>query len=126
MAGPTALANSTRCCGATALLPERQAAALYGPPSHGKFWVQTAALWERLGRRFETRLVAGALLMEASKQLYARPPSGAKVAVPGPLDMLEGLAGAKPEPVAGHMSSAGEVRLGVHHGRFTVKIPIVR
>ena len=35
------------------------------------------------------------------KQVYARPPSsGSKVAVPGPLDVLEGLAGPKPEPVA--------------------------
>ena len=82
--------------------PERHAAALYGPPSHGKFWLQTAPLWERIGRRFESRLVAGALLMEASKQLYARPSSGAKVAVPGPLEVLEGLTGPKPEPVAGH------------------------
>jgi SAM-dependent methyltransferase len=82
--------------------PERHAAALYGPPSHRKFWLQTAYLWERVGRRYDPRLLAGALLAEASKQVYARPPSPkAKVAVPGPLDVLEGLAGANAEPVGG-------------------------
>ena len=85
------------------LAPERHAAALYAPPSHRRFWMQAAYFWERLGRRFDTRLVAGALLVEASKQVYARPPTkGSRVLVPGPLDVLEGLAGPKPEPVGGH------------------------
>ena len=83
--------------------PERHAAALYAPPSHRKFALQTAYFWERLGRRFEPRMIAGALLVEASKQVYARPRStGVKVAVPGPLDVLEGLTRPKPEPVRGH------------------------
>jgi len=82
--------------------PGRHAAALYAPPSHRKFWLQTAYLWERVGRRFDPRLVAGALLLEASKQVYARSdPPGSKVVVPGPLDVLEGLTGPKPEPVWG-------------------------
>jgi SAM-dependent methyltransferase len=86
---------------------ERQAGALYSPPSHRKFWLQTAHLWERLGRRFDPRLMAGALLVEASKQVYARPPSsGSRVIVPGPLEVLEGLAGPKPKPVAGGQRSA--------------------
>ena len=70
-----------------------------------RFWLQTAYFWERIGRRFEPRVVAGALLVEASKQVYARPPpTGSKVAVPGPLDVLEGLArsqaraGRRPRP----------------------------
>jgi SAM-dependent methyltransferase len=93
------------------LAPERHAGALYAPPSHRKFWLQTAPLWERLGRRFDPRLVAGALLVEASKQVYARPPSsGSKVAVPGPLEVLEGLAGSKPEPVAGNRRTIGRSR----------------
>jgi SAM-dependent methyltransferase len=81
--------------------PERHSAALYGPPSHASFWLRTAPLWERLGRRFKPRMIAGALIMEASKQIYARPPSGSKVSVPGPLDVLDGLTRPKPEPVAG-------------------------
>lgn len=78
---------------------ERQAAALYAPPSHHKFWLKTAHLWEKLGRRFDPRLGAGAILVEASKQVYARPSAGSRIAVPGPLDVLEGLSGAKPDPV---------------------------
>lgn len=80
---------------------DRHAAALYAPPSHRKFWLQTARFWERLGRRFQPHVMAGALIAEASKQVYARPSAGSKVAVPGPLDVLEGLAGAKPEPAGG-------------------------
>jgi hypothetical protein len=48
-------------------------------------------------------MIAGALIVEASKQVYARPPSsGSKVAVPGPLDVLEGLTRPTPEPARGH------------------------
>jgi SAM-dependent methyltransferase len=84
-------------------VPERHAAALYAPPSHRRFLLQTSYFWERLGRRFEPRVIAGALLVEASKQVYARPPSsGSRVAVPGPLDVLEGLTRPSPEPVRGH------------------------
>ena len=81
--------------------PERHAAALYAPPSHRKFWLQTAHLWERLGRRFDPRLRrrrAARRGLEAGLRPAAAPAS--KVAVPGPLEVLEGLAGAKPEPVA--------------------------
>ena len=83
--------------------PERHAAALYAPPSHRRFVLQTAYFWERLGRRFEPRVIAGALLVEAVKEVYARPPStGSKVAVPGPFDVLEGLTRPSPEPAHGH------------------------
>ncbi len=81
--------------------PERHAAALYAPPSHRRFWLQTSHVWERVGRQFDPQFMAGALLVEASKQVYARPPeSGSRVTVPSPLDVLEGFAGPKPEPVA--------------------------
>ena len=73
-------------------MPERHAAALYAPPSHRRFWLQTAAFWEMLGRRFNPQFMAGALLVEVAKQVYARPPSeGSRVAVPGPLEVLGGL-----------------------------------
>lgn len=87
------------------LAPERHAAALYAPPSHRRFWLQTAHLWERLGRRFDPHLVAGALLMEATKQLYARPTTGAKAGVLGRLEVLDGLRRPKPEPVTGRSRS---------------------
>ena len=98
-------------------MPERHAAALYAPPSHRRFWLQTAGFWEMLGRRFNPQFMAGALLVEASKQVYARPPSeGSRVAVPGPLEVLGGLTRPKPkpEPVSGHgrnpASQMAEVR----------------
>ena len=82
--------------------------AAVAPPLLG---ADRATFWERLGRRFEPRVVAGALLVEASKQVYARlPPSGSKVVVPGPLDVIEGLAGPKPEPVRGHGRTAARAR----------------
>ncbi len=85
------------------LSAERHAAALYAPPTHRRFWQRTSYFWERVGRRLEPRVVAGALLVEATKQVFARPPSTAsKLAVPGPLDVLEGLTGGQPEPVRGH------------------------
>ncbi len=87
------------------LTPQRHAAALYAPPSHRRFWLQTAPWWERLGRRFDPHLVAGALLVEATKELYARPDGGAKIGVRGPLEVLEGLAGVKPEPVGGRRTA---------------------
>jgi SAM-dependent methyltransferase len=88
------------------LVPERHAAALYAPPSHRRFWLQTAPLWERLGRQFDPHLVAGVLLVEASKQVYARPSSGARASVPGPLDVFGGLTRPRPEPVAGRARAA--------------------
>ncbi|MBP7000385.1 class I SAM-dependent methyltransferase [Amaricoccus sp.] len=84
----------------------RHAAALYAPPSHRRFWLQTAHLWERLGRRFDPHLVAGALLVEATKQVYARPRPGAKASILGPLEALEGLARPRPEPVRGRAAVA--------------------
>jgi SAM-dependent methyltransferase len=93
--------------------PERHSGALYTPPSHRKFWLQTAHAWERIGRRFDPRIVAGALLVEASKQVFARPSGGAKASVRGPLEVLEGLAGTAPEPVTGH-GRAGVRRAGAH------------
>jgi SAM-dependent methyltransferase len=95
------------------LAPERHAAALYAPPSHRRFWLQTAPLWERLGRRFDPHLVAGALIVEASKQLFARPDSGARAAALGPLEVLEGLARPKPEPVAGRTAARPRFSSGI-------------
>lgn len=81
--------------------PERHRGALFWPPSHASFWLRTAPLWERIGSRFEPTMFAGALVVEASKQIYARPPSGSKVAATDPFAVLGGLTRPKPEPVAG-------------------------
>ncbi len=84
-------------------LPERHAAALYTPPSHKRFWLKTDRIWEGLGRRLDAQMLAGALLVEATKQVYATPRRGTAVAVPGPLEVLEGLT-APPRPVAGRIT----------------------
>ncbi|MHA3913676.1 class I SAM-dependent methyltransferase [Halovulum sp. GXIMD14793] len=77
-------------------LPERHAAALYTPPSERRFWLRTAPLWEGLGQRFEIQMMAGVVIVEASKQVYIKPKSGSAVSVKGTLEVLEGLAGPKP------------------------------
>jgi SAM-dependent methyltransferase len=80
--------------------PMRHAAALYWPPSHRKFWLRTAGLWERFGRRYDPRLMAGALVLEAEKQVFARPKGGSPAKLPTALGVLEGLAGSKPKPAS--------------------------
>lgn len=82
-------------------MPERHAAALYTPPSHRRFWLRTDGLWERLGRKLDAQMLAGALLVEATKQVYATPRRGTRVVVPGPLEVLEGLTQPKPKPATG-------------------------
>ncbi len=82
-------------------LPERHAAALYSPPSHRNYWLKSARMWERIGRGLDWQMLAGVLIVEATKQVYATPRKGNPVAVPGPLEVLEGLTRPKPKPVAG-------------------------
>jgi SAM-dependent methyltransferase len=82
-------------------LPERHAAALYSPPSHRNYWLRSYRAWESVGRWLDWQMVAGALIVEATKQVYATPKTGTHVAVPGPLEVLEGLTRPKPKPVAG-------------------------
>lgn len=73
-------------------VPERHAAALYIPPSHRRFWLQSAPMWERMGGRVSGLLAAGVVMLEVSKQLHAprRPGLGARVRKP--LSILEGSA----------------------------------
>ena len=82
--------------------PERHSGALYAPPSHRKFWLQTAHAWERIGRRFDPRLVAGALLVEASKQVYARPALRREGHGAGSARGARRPRRTGPEPVGGH------------------------
>jgi SAM-dependent methyltransferase len=84
--------------------PDRHGAALYGPPSHRQFWLRTAPAWETLGQRFGLYGVAGAILVEATKQVYMAPRAGVKETARGPLEILQGLAG-RPKPALGRLSS---------------------
>ena len=82
------------------LYPERELSALYSPPSQRPFWLRTARMWERFGRRLGSQLVAGVLIVEATKQVYVMPRGGAAESVKSPLEVLEGLTRPRPKPVA--------------------------
>lgn len=77
---------------------ERQLSALYTPPSKRRFWLRTSKIWESLGKRLNSKLMAGALIVEASKQVYVRPRGGAAESIKRPLEVLEGLANPRAEP----------------------------
>lgn len=84
---------------------ERTGAALYIPPSDRRFWLRSAAFWERAGTRISKVLIAGILLAELTKK--SRAPVGPLLpaTVPSPLQVLGGIArprptGAAPRPVA--------------------------
>jgi SAM-dependent methyltransferase len=47
-------------------------AALFIPPAHGRVALRSALAWERIGRRWFPTF-AGVLLVEATKQIYAKP-----------------------------------------------------
>lgn len=97
---PYSLGQMKALLGRHGLAHERHASALYAPPSHRRFWLQTAQAWEYVGRRFDPHLIAGALLVEARKEVLALPRNGAKVRARGRLEALEGLRGPPSEPVA--------------------------
>ena len=48
------------------------AAALYIPPARSRMMLRSAPAWEKLGERWFTRF-AGVAMIEAAKQIYARP-----------------------------------------------------
>ena len=78
--------------------PERSLTVLHAPPSQANFWLRTADIWERMGRRLPW-LAGGVLMLEATKQVHAPLRGGLKAAVKRPLRGLEGVgAGAVPEP----------------------------
>lgn len=78
-------------------VPERHLAALFIPPTHRRFWLRTAQMWEETGRRLSSVLAGGVLMLEVSKQVHAPTRTGLKAAVRKPLRALEGL----PKPAAG-------------------------
>ncbi|MEE2774874.1 MAG: methyltransferase domain-containing protein [Pseudomonadota bacterium] len=77
---------------------ERHFAALYAPPSEKLFWLKSGKFLERLGKKFGSRVMAGAIVIEASKQLFAMPKVGLRETISAPLDVLEDFA--KPKPVS--------------------------
>lgn len=81
---------------------DRHEAALYGPPSHKRFWLKMAPGLERLGRRLDVQRLAGVAMVEVTKLVYIAPQSGAKSPAQVPLRVLEGLRPAPaPKPATG-------------------------
>ncbi|MBT0958144.1 methyltransferase domain-containing protein [Alphaproteobacteria bacterium KMM 3653] len=72
------------------LFPERHLAALFSPPSDRRFWLRTAGVLEKTGRRISSHLAGGALMVEVSKQVYAPRGTRSGARLPNPLRALEG------------------------------------
>lgn len=89
------------------LEPMRHSAALYAPPSQKRFWLKTAGMAERTGRKLDAQRLAGAIIVEVAKTAYAAPRSGAAVSAKTPLEVLGGIARPKPKPATGR--TAGQI-----------------
>ncbi len=79
-------------------VPERHVAALFQPPSDKRFWLKTGQFWEHTGRRISSRFAGGVLMVEASKEIYARP-KGLPEAIRRPLRVLDAITHPAPKPV---------------------------
>ena len=77
---------------------ERHVAALYAPPSDRRFWLRTAAMWERVGRNLPAMVAGGVLMVEVSKQVHAPKRPGLGAVVRKPIAVLEGLPKPSAEP----------------------------
>jgi SAM-dependent methyltransferase len=58
--------------------PERNAAALYLPPTGSRMMLRSAGAWEQVGERWFTTF-AGVSIVEATKQIYAKPTPARKL-----------------------------------------------
>lgn len=83
-------------------VPERAFHALFAPPSRRRFWLRTAGMWERAGRRMSPWFAGGVVMVEVSKQVYAPRRPGLKAAVARPLKALEGVRAPAPLPAPRH------------------------
>ncbi|HQU68228.1 MAG TPA: methyltransferase domain-containing protein [Albidovulum sp.] len=75
---------------------ERQQSALFVPPSSRRFWLRTAAMWERFGLRVSSVVAGGVLMLEVSKHIHAPQRPGLAATVRRPLRVLDAL----PKPAA--------------------------
>ncbi len=71
--------------------PERNLTVLHTPPSQAPFWLRSANLWERIGRRLPW-LSGGVLMVEASKQVYAPTRGGLAERIKKPVRIWDGAA----------------------------------
>ena len=80
-------------------LPERHRAALYQFPSTRNWWMRSAGMFERVGRKMPAMIAGGAFMVEASKLVY--PPKGRvqRASSPSPIEVLEGMTKPTAKPV---------------------------
>ena len=78
---------------------ERFETALFAPPSERRFWLRTAQMWERAGRRIQRLLAGGVLMIEVSKQIHAPIRPGLRAVVKRPLKAIEALPKPTPAPI---------------------------
>lgn len=79
--------------------PESHRAALFAPPSHKRFWLKSAAMMEKAGRRVSAYYAGGVIMVEATKRVYRPAGSGLEEVVSRPLRVLDALPGSTAEPV---------------------------
>ena len=84
-------------------MPERHTAALFAPPSQKRFWLKSAEMLERGGKRLSNYYAGGVILVEASKRVMAPTRPGLAERVREPLRVLEGTP--KPAGVAGRVAA---------------------
>lgn len=84
-------------------VPERHVAALFAPPSHARYWLKSAEMVEKMGRRLSSYYAGGVIMVEASKQVYAPTRPGLAERVRRPLRVLEGA----PQPAGVSGRSGG-------------------
>ena len=70
--------------------PQRNRAALFAPPREGRFWLRSAEMIERMGRKMSDSTAGGVIMLEASKRSYAPTRPGLAERVRRPLRILDG------------------------------------
>ena len=73
-------------------VPERHVAALFAPPSEKRFWLKSAEMLDRFGKRMSSYYAGGVIILEASKRTMAPTRPGLAERVTRPLRVLEGTA----------------------------------
>jgi SAM-dependent methyltransferase len=90
-------------------VPERHAAALFAPPSEGRFWMKSAEVVERVGAKLSKYYAGGVILLEVSKQVFAPTRPGLAERVRRPLRVLEG----SPAPAGAGLSGRSQGRVQI-------------
>ncbi|MEM6619237.1 MAG: methyltransferase domain-containing protein [Pseudomonadota bacterium] len=86
-----------------AFVPGQQMSALYSPPSHRGWVIRSANVFENYGQRLALFAPAGAVMVEATKQVHAPTRPGLPEAVRQPLKALGGITTGPGKPVRGRV-----------------------